>query len=230
MSVYSASRDIARPEAALPAHLPANTRLKMNGLDLLAALPEGAFPAAFLDPQYRGVLDRLAYGNEGVGRGRKRTALPQMTMEIPDFVRGIDRVLMPSGHLFLWVDKFHLCTGIGAWLAGISLEVVDMVTWDKGRIGMGYRTRRRGEHVLVLQKPPRRAKGVWKRHDIPDVWREAAVRGGGVHPKPVGLQGRLIEAVSNPGDTVVDPAAGSFSVLEACRAHGRDFIGCDVNG
>ena len=96
---------------------------------------------------------------------------------------------------------------------------------------MGYRTRRRSEHLLVLQKPPRRAKGVWKRHDIPDVWQEPAQRGGGgVHPKPVGLQGALIEAVSNPGDTVVDPAAGSFSVLDACRAHGRDFVGCDING
>ena len=36
-------------------------------------------PVAFLDPQYRGVLDHLAYGNEGVRRGAARAALPQMT-------------------------------------------------------------------------------------------------------------------------------------------------------
>lgn len=229
---FSARRGVVQPPVALPPRLPRNARIRMDGLDLLAALPEAAFPAAFLDPQYRGVLDHLSYGNEDSARAKRRTALPQMTDEIPDFVRGIDRVLMPSGHLFLWVDKFHLCTGVADWLAGASLDIVDMITWDKERIGLGYRSRRQSEHLLVLQKPPRKAKGVWQVHDIRDVWREPVKRGGGggAHPKPVGLQKALVEAVTNPGDTVVDPAAGSFSVLEACRAAGRDFIGCDVNG
>ena len=229
-SVYSAARAIVQPALDLPEHLSFNARLRMNGLEFLEALPERAFPAAFLDPQYRGVLDHLSYGNEGDDRGRRRRALPQMTGEIPAFVQGIDRALIPSGHLFLWVDKFHVCTGVHAWFAGTELEIVDMLTWDKRRFGMGYRSRRVSEHVLVLQKRPRKAKGVWTRHDIPDVWPEPAVRRGPVHRKPVDLQGALIEAVTNAGDTVVDPAAGSFSVLDACRERGRNFLGCDVNG
>ena len=44
------------------------------------------------------------------------------------------------------------------------------------------------------------------------------------------LQGKLIAAVSNPGDVVIDPAAGSFSVLEACQQQGRRFLGCDIEG
>ena len=40
---------------------------------------------------------------------------------ISHFVRGIDRALIPSGHLFLWVDKFHLCQGVRPWLNGTSL-------------------------------------------------------------------------------------------------------------
>ena len=138
---------------------------------------------------------------------------------------------VPSGHLFLWVDKFHLCTGIHDWLEGSSLAIVDMITWHKRRIGLGYRTRRSSEHLMVLQKPPRKAKGVWSAHDIPDVWPESApARHGGVHPKPVELQGALIGAVTNAGDIVVDPAAGTFSVLKACRDRGRNFLGCDING
>jgi len=46
---------------------------------------------------------------------------------------------------------------------GDALKVVDLITWDKGRIGMGYRSRRRGEYLIFLQKPPIRAKGTWKR-------------------------------------------------------------------
>ena len=230
-TVFSALRGVVQPVFEQRADLPLNERIRMDGLAFLAALPEGGFPAAFLDPQYRGVLDHLSYGNEETARSSRRAALPQMTEEIPEFVRGIERVLIPSGHLFLWVDKFHLCTGVHEWLRGSGFSIVDMITWHKGRLGMGYRSRRTSEHLMVLQKPPRKAKGVWTSHDIPDVWSEKTVgRGGGVHPKPVGLQAALISAVTNPGDIVVDPAAGSFTVREACRDRGRNFLGCDING
>ena len=229
VSVFSSVRQMDQPPLARPPGLAFDSRLRMEGLHFLSLLPSGAAPVAFLDPQYRGVLDHLAYGNEGERRGAARASLPQMTDEIPAFIAGIDRCLMPSGHLFLWTDKYHLCTGIGHWLEGTALEIVDMVTWHKQRIGMGYRTRRASEYLIVLQKAPRKAKGVWKVHTIPDMWSEK-VPGRRVHPKPVGLQSALIEAVSNPGDVVIDPAAGSFSVMEACRQKGRTFLGCDING
>ncbi len=230
-SVFSTFRDMEMPELELPPDLRFNDELEMEGLEFLSLLPDGKVPVAFLDPQYRGLLDKMSYGNEGRSRSKARCSLPQMSEEtIGAFVRGIDRVLMPSGHLFLWTDKYHLCTGIDAWRMGTHLDVVDLVTWDKGRIGMGYRTRRRSEYLLVLQKKPRRAKGVWKSHDIPDVWMERVTRQGETHRKPVGLQAALLEAVSNPGDVVIDPAAGSFSVLEACRLKDRHFLGCDIAG
>ena len=249
-SVFSRQRVVEQPDIPLPPHLPCNTRLPMDGRDLLAALPPGAVPIVFFDPQYRGVLDRLGYGNEGKSRGRRRAELVQMGEDdIAKFVRAIDRVLLASGHLFLWIDKFHLMTGFRPWLDGTALDVVDMITWDKGMMGMGYRTRRKAEYLVVLQKTPRRAKGVWQIHNIPDVWPAdcpddipdawpdvwheripADRRAKGVHPKPIDLQRLLIEAVSQPGDLVVDPAAGTFSVLEACQLAGRTFVGCDLNG
>ena len=61
------------------------------------------------------------------------------------------------------------------------------------KMGMGYRSRRYAEILMVLQKDPRKAKGVWKIHNIPDIWEEKVKRINGVHPKPVGLQGELIE-------------------------------------
>jgi hypothetical protein len=39
---------------------------------------------------------------------------------------------------------------------------------------------------------------------------------------------RLIAATTEPGDLVVDPAAGSFVVMHAAKRLGRDFIGCDL--
>ena len=230
-SVFSTERLIEQPRVALPKGLSPNTRLKMDGLDFLGRLSEGTVPAAFFDPQYRGVLDLLAYGNEGESRGKARASLPQMSEKtISQFVKAIDHALIESGHLFLWMDKFHLCTGFRDWLANTSLDVVDMITWDKKKIGMGYRTRRKSEHLVVLQKQPRKAKGVWQVHTIPDVWSESVPNQKGVHPKPIELQAALVEAVTNPGDLVIDPAAGTFSVMEACRLRDRIFLGCDVNG
>ena len=231
-SVFSDARTIQPPPFTVPAGLKLNTRLKMDGLKLLERLPDGVIPVAFFDPQYRGVLDKMAYGNEGKTRGQRRSALEQMSEQtIGDFIKAIDRVLIPSGHLFLWMDKFHLCNGFRKWLDGTGLDVVDLVNWDKCKIGMGYRSRRTTEYCAVLQKQPRKAKGVWKIHNIPDTWREKSKTGNGhPHKKPINLQGELIAAVSNEEDIVLDPAAGAFTVMEAAKMHRRNFLGCDLNG
>ena len=38
----------------------------------------------------------------------------------------------------------------------------------------------------------------------------------------------LIAAVTEPEDLVLDPEAGGYSVLEACKTLDRDFIGGDI--
>ncbi|CAG8497737.1 29282_t:CDS:2 [Gigaspora margarita] len=142
-----------------------NSQLKMDGLTLLQSLENNSVSVVFFDPQYRGILDKMNYGNEGE-RQIERSKLIQMDeKKIISFVREINRVLKPSG-----------------------------------RIGMGYRTRRSSEYLLILQKTPIKSKG------------------------PLELQKILIEAVSNVGDIILDPAAGSYSVLEACLLSQRTFL------
>lgn len=206
-----------------------NAKNRANGLDLLASLEDASVKTAFFDPQYRGMLDKMKYGNEGKARGKARCDLPQMDEQtIHRFIRELNRVLQPQGHLFLWVDKFHLCTGITPWLKYSDLSIVDMIVWDKMKMGMGYRSRRQSEYVVVLQKAPIRAKGCWGLHNIPDVWQEK-VKKNHPHSKPLELQKQLILATTKPGDLVCDPASGGYSVLSAVQSLGdRDFIGCDI--
>ena len=230
-NVFSAIREIKQPKIDLAAGLHFNKRLRMDGLHFLGKLDADTVPVAFFDPQYRDVPDKLNYDSEGKKRGNERSSIEQMSDEvISKFIKGINKALIPSGHLFLWMDKFQLCTGFHTWLDGTRLDIVDMMTWDKGKNGMGYRTLRRSEHLVILQKQPRRAKGIWKAHNIPDVWLGRVKRIGPTHQKPIDLQGELITAVSNEGDVVIDPAAGSFSVMEACRQKDRNFLGCDIKG
>lgn len=206
-----------------------NKKNLADGLDLMASINDKAIKTVFFDPQYRGVLDKLKYGNEGKARGKARCDLPQMDENtIINFIKEIERCLAESGHLFLWVDKFHLCQGVLPWFSGTGLNLVDMIVWDKGKIGMGYRTRRKSEYLVVFQKAPVKAKKCWVDHGIPDVWQEKTAK---VHPhsKPIELQRRLIAATTVSGDAVLDPAAGGFSVFEACCQLGdRSFIGGDI--
>jgi site-specific DNA-methyltransferase (adenine-specific) len=233
--VYAHEREVRQPALILPEDLLLDAPNVREGQDFLASLPAAGFPLCIFDPQYRGLLDHTRYGNEGE-RQKGRSLLRQMTeADIRAFLAAIDRVLMPSGHLLLWTDKFHLCTGVAPWFAGTAFETVDLIVWNKKRFGMGYRTRRVSEYLLIVQKAPRRAKGVWTRHDIPDVWDERLPQGSRSgagprppHAKPIDLQSRLIEALTHEGEIVLDPAAGSYSVLAACRQVNRRFLGCDV--
>ncbi|MGI9501356.1 MAG: DNA methyltransferase [Geminicoccaceae bacterium] len=228
-NVFSGERLLQQPVLDLPPSFKPNARNQADGIVFLDSLQAEAFPLCIFDPQYRGVLDRQKYGNEGK-RQKDRAKLQQMDDElIGGFIAKIDRALIPSGHLLLWLDKYHLCTGVSSWIGATEFETVDLIVWNKMRIGMGYRTRRTSEYCLVLQKKPLRAKGVWKAHDIPDVWNEKLPHRGG-HAKPIGLQSRLIDCLTNPGDTVIDPAAGTFTVLEAAKATDRNFLGCDLGG
>jgi site-specific DNA-methyltransferase (adenine-specific) len=81
---------------------------------------------------------------------------------------------------------------------------------------------------LVLQKPPLAAKKTWRDHGIPSRWPEKVDRTIHLHSKPLGLIRRLIGAVTQLGDLVVDPAAGSFVIMRAANLLGREFVGCDI--
>jgi hypothetical protein len=73
-----AARRGARQQGAPALPGPCDVALHGDAPTLLRSLPDGCNPLVFYDPQYRGVLDKLQYGNEGA-RQMRRFALPAMT-------------------------------------------------------------------------------------------------------------------------------------------------------
>lgn len=207
-----------------------NKRNVIDGNELMHMMPKNSIKTCFFDPQYRSVLKKMAYGNEGVSRGASRCDLPQMSDDvIIKFIKEIERVLLPSGHLFLWIDKFILCEGtVKEWIISTDLQIVDLITWDKQKMNMGYRSRRCSEYLMVLQKLPKRAKDCWTLHNIRDVWGEKIVDKIHTHQKPRGLIEQLILATTQENDIVLDPCAGSYTVLDLCQKLNRNFIGADL--
>ena len=68
-AVHQVEDALSLSDEHLRPQLELNVRHRMDGLDLMGTLSDASVPAVFFDPQYRGVLDKLAYGNEGKARG-----------------------------------------------------------------------------------------------------------------------------------------------------------------
>lgn len=205
-----------------------NSQNQTDGLELLKTLKDESISATFFDPQYRGIMDKMKYGNEGE-RQKKRFLLKQMSEEtIIEFIQEIDRVSKKSSYLFLWIDKFHLCEGVQAWIKETNFKTVDLITWDKEKMGMGYRTRKQCEYVLLLQKKPTKVKGHWTIKNIRDIWSEKIIQKTHPHVKPKGLQTELIKTSTKTDDFILDPCAGSYLILELAKELKRNFIGCDI--
>ena len=99
------------------------------------------------------------------------------------------------------------------------------------RLGPDFQNLHRNKRAITLNLKSPAGKEVFMRlAKDTDVVVEKADRKAHPHAKPVGLQAALMSAVSNEGDFVIDPAAGSFTVLEAARQCGRTFLGCDIEG
>jgi site-specific DNA-methyltransferase (adenine-specific) len=214
-----------------------NKKLLCDGLALLSYLESNSVNLSIFDPQYRKGLDKLKFGNEGKSRMVKRSALAQMSDElIVRFLLEIGRVLTPSSYLFLWVDKFTVAEGIHLdWMRSDkyfsdTFSLVDKIVWYKESFGMGSRSRRTNEELLIYQKLPKTTKN-WKNKSIRDTWVEKIdnPRLGHPHKKPMLLTKTLIESVTNIGDVILDPCAGSFLSLDACVATDRVFIGGDIS-
>src|SRR5215475_8205989 len=87
---------LSKQQGVLSLPWPCDVALREDALTLLQSLPAGCTPLVFFDPQYRDVLDKLAYGNEGA-RQRERCKLPAMSRDyIDSCCREIARVLVPS--------------------------------------------------------------------------------------------------------------------------------------
>lgn len=206
-----------------------NKKLFMEGRKMLGKLDDESIRIGFFDPQYPLINDREVSGS---ARQQKRLSLPWMSYKvINNFIKEYERVLAPSGFLFLWTDARHLLVGIDNWMKGSGLIRRNLIVWDKGKMGLGFQVRRQCEYLIILQKQPEKIVGVWNDFGIREVWSEKyeqRVKNQHPHKKPGELICRLIKASTLESDIVVDAAAGSFSVLNACRLVNRNFLGCDI--
>lgn len=111
------------------------------------------------------------------------------------------------------------------------------IVWDKGRLrpeaaAHVRRPRLQHEYIFMLTKTMKYRYNHEYEVQPGDVWHfpPAQVKSGSPAPFPLELPRRCIELSTLPGDTVLDPFAGSGTTLLAADSLGCHAIGVDLYG
>lgn len=204
-----------------------------DALDFIASI-EYSVDAVVTDPPYAsGTRLEAAKSSSGAmqraGRFSDRPLdLDQMTTTgfvwlLRAVARGVYPVLGEGRSFLCFIDWRQWPNLVGA-LETANLRIQGMLVWDKGHFGLGNGFRAQHELICHASKgvPTIVDRGVGNVLAFP--------RQEPIHhpsPKPLGLMEKLITTVTEPGDLILDPFAGSGTTLVAAKNLGRRAIGVE---
>ena len=140
----------------------------------------------------------------------------------------LDRVMNPDTSLLMFTD-WRMVPNLVPVIESCGFMYRNLIVWNKKSSGQGYGFR--PQHEIIMQF----VKGAAKFHSgsVGNVITcKRTNPNTRVHhtQKPVELLGELIKVVTKPGDTILDPFAGSSSTGEAAIKMGRNFVGIEKAG
>lgn len=110
------------------------------------------------------------------------------------------------------------------------LNLENVLIWDKGFVGMGWRYRFQWEAVLIASKGERKTwNGGNNRSNIIEFQKVIPQAGDHPTPKPESLMRQLILDNSNAKEFVLDPFMGSGTTLRAAKDLGRKAVGVEIS-
>jgi site-specific DNA-methyltransferase (adenine-specific) len=144
------------------------------------------------------------------------------------FMREVAKAMLPQlrdgGSVLSFIDWRQWPNLVGA-LESCNLRIHNMVVWDKMSFGMGAGFRLQHELIMHASK----GQPLIASHAVGNVIRESRDETDDhPSPKPVALISRLLEVVTQPGDTILDPFMGAGPTLRAAKDLGRKAIGIEI--
>lgn len=193
------------------------TILPGDCLEVLKTLPDNSVDLTLTDPPYF-----VAY-RDRYGRRVKNDGANDMAKVLTAFT-DVYRVMKPDTLCISFYGWQAIDAFMAAWKAA-GFTPVEHIVWRKPYASSKRFCERRHEQAYVLAKgrpdKPRAA--------LPDVqpWHYSGNR---YHPteKSVDVLKPVIEAFTAPGETVLDPFAGSGSTLAAAAMLRRKYIGIEL--
>lgn len=198
----------------------------LDAVEWLKGLPSESANLIITDPPYESLEKHRKSGTTTRLKHSKASSndwfeiFPNSRFE--ELFREFYRVLAPNSHCYVFCDQetMFIAKPIGE---AAGFKFWKPIIWDKQKIGMGYHYRARYELILFFEKGKRKLNDL----GVPDVLQVPRVYRGYPTEKPTRLSETLINQSSQPGETVIDPFAGSGSVGVAALLNGRKFLGND---
>jgi site-specific DNA-methyltransferase (adenine-specific) len=199
-------REVAARRAPRRSKLPATADIRRGDFrEILADLPSESVDLIFTDPPWTGEAMPI-FADLGAFAARVLKPSGLLLVEIGQMYLG-EAIKLLEPHL-----AYHWCISI--YLPGQNVRVHARQAINSWR------------PILVYSSVPKR-RGRW----IVDSYRVEDRPDKTWHPwqKALGPARSYIEALTDPGDLVVDPFLGSGSTAVAAVELGRRFVGCDVD-
>ena len=214
--------------------------------DFMASLPDRSTQLIITDPPFGTGEKQLLASTQ---RSYKDPSVGEVMELIEDAIlRHADRVLTDDGMVAILLD--HRAVHHVAQCSELYMQQFGEIIWHFETGGASKKWWSNKHNTILLMSPRQRphfdysavptverkapVKGYTKPKKVTSVWTYTistsdSQRVGYPSQKPLELYRRLIEVHSRPGDLVVDPFAGSGTVLEAAYLAGRHSKANDIN-
>lgn len=223
-------------------------------LNVLRSLPDNSVDFIFADPPYflsNGGTTCVAGERQSVDKGAwdKSAGVVEDHKFHGRWLKECARVLKDTGTIAVTVS-FHAKFSVGFAMQRLGFHVLNDITWHKTNPAPNLACRSfTHSHEDIIWASPRRLKGKLLHSfnyaamksdnggkQMHDVWDGISTtppgeKRHGSHPtqKPEALLSRIIRAMTNPGDYVVDPFAGSGTSGAMAVYHGRRYLGIEMD-
>ena len=196
--------------------------------EYLASAPASSFDAVITDPPYTERTHGMAKTNKGKGHGVKAIGFRAFTDDdlleaLTECGRVTRRWVIASldyAHAFaLDANPPH---GLRSLRVGVWVKPNPMPQISADRPGQGW------EAISFLHRDD--VKPTWNGGGRAGVWTHPVVQNEG-HPtvKPLPMVSDWVRLFTNPGDTILDPFAGSGTTLRAAKDEGRKATGVELD-
>ena len=194
-------------------------------LELMKDIPDKSIDMIIIDPPYSTPTIT------GFGRKQVKNVADLSIQEtyMKCLKTEFERILKDNAPVFIFCDDKYYPS---IYRAFYNWQSVQMIVWDKGKIGMGKPFRKRHELIVYANRETIDYNRSEKITHYPTVLNYKVVTDKEKeHPaqKPTELLEDLIIGFSNKNDTVLDCFMGSGSTGVACINTNRKFIGIELD-
>lgn len=185
------------------------------------------FDSMIVDPPYSDAVHRNAVSTGTGGAGPRKRDLGFEALS-PELFR---RLCQYAAQVRRWSAIFCDLESVGIWRQGLTdagaeyVRAVPWVRWTQPQIS-GDRPPSGCEMVVLAHAPGRKR---WSGPGSLTHFHQKALRGADKHPteKPLDLMLALISYLSDPGDAVLDPCAGSGTTVLGAALLDREALGLE---